>query len=334
MPASVKTIINLLKEMVAIEKSNKQYFKIRAYNTVIENLQHHFDDSNVIINEIEDLDEIEGVGKGIKKRIEEIIQNGSLEEVVENDETDALKLFQSIHGIGPVKAKWLIEKGARSIDDLKTKKAARIYKLNDSQLVGIKYHEEFQKRIDRDEMDKHNQFIYDVLGTLEEPARFNIAGSYRRGLPDSGDIDVILTSRDLETAQSLFNSFIKELQRVDYVTEVLALGDSKFMGVAKLPSNKKGISRRIDVMVCSPQQYPFALLYFTGSQSFNIGMRKHALKMGYSLSEYGLKPTDDEKANKANEKRLKTIKKERDIFDFLGIDYVKPTQRLRWNRKS
>ena len=330
MPASVKTIIKLLKEMVAIEKSNKQFFKIRAYTTVIENLTHHFDDQDTIIHKIQDLDEIEGVGKGIKKRIEEIILNGSLEEVADNDETDVLKLFQSIHGIGPVKAKWLVEKGARSLSDLRTKKAVLLYKLNDSQQVGIKYHEEFEKRIDRDEMDKHNQFIYDVLGTLEEPARYNIAGSYRRGLPDSGDIDVILTSRDLETAQSLFNSFIKELQRLNYVTDVLAYGDSKFMGVAKLP-NKKSISRRIDVMVCYPQQYPFALLYFTGSQSFNIGMRKHALKMGYSLSEYGLKPTDDEKANGANQKMLNRIKKERDIFDFLEIEYVKPTQRLRWN---
>jgi len=65
--------------------------------------------------------------------------------------------------------------------------------------------------------------------------------------------------------------------------------------------------------------YAFTLLYFTGSGQFNIEMRNHALSLGYSLSEYGLK----KKGKLIND----TFETEQDIFKFLGIKYIEPFER-------
>ena len=45
-------------------------------------------------------------------------------------------------------------------------------------------------------------------------------------------------------------------------------------------------------------------------------MRRHALKLGYSLNEHGFTP-----------EVLQNFKKEKDIFDFLELKYKTPIQR-------
>ena len=72
-----------------------------------------------------------------------------------------------------------------------------------------------------------------------------------------------------------------------------------YMGVIKLPETAdsgKRYHRRIDIKVYPPEQYAFALLYFTGSDHFNRSMRYYAKKLGwegnrrqgYSLSDKGI----------------------------------------------
>ena len=66
----------------------------------------------------------------------------------------------------------------------------------------------------------------------------------------------------------------------------LGYGSKKYFGICKY--GKNGINRRIDIMYTSPQEYPFAILYFTGSSNFNKKMREHALELGYSMNEHGM----------------------------------------------
>ena len=51
-------------------------------------------------------------------------------------------------------------------------------------------------------------------------------------------------------------------------------------------------------------------------------MRNHALSLGYSLSEYGLKKEGKFVYNKGE-----SFETEEDIFKFLGIKYIKPKHR-------
>ena len=90
------------------------------------------------------------------------------------------------------------------------------------------------------------------------------------------------------------------------------------MGVSRLGKNRK--ARRIDIMYTPPEEYAFGILYFTGSDDFNKDMRKYALQMGYTLNEHRIM--------EINTKKEITIEKEKDIFKFLGIPYVKPENRI------
>ena len=82
--------------------------------------------------------------------------------------------------------------------------------------------------------------------------------------------------------------------------------------------------RRIDFMLTQEHEYPFALLYFTGSGPFNVAMRNFALSKGYSLSEYGLKDANGKFVGDA-------FRTEEDIFEFLGLKYIPPEQRININ---
>ena len=53
--------------------------------------------------------------------------------------------------------------------------------------------------------------------------------------------------------------------------------------------------RRIDIMITKPEEYPFAIMYFTGSMEFNTMVRQKCLDRGLSLNEYSLKDNDTKK---------------------------------------
>src|SRR5690606_24070966 len=117
---------------------------------------------------------------------------------------------------------------------------------------------------------------------------WTIAGSYRRGEPQSGDIDILI-----ESSSVIDMNFILNLIE-DILPATLASGPTKFMGILRL--SDKFLGHRVDIRLIDPESYPYALMYFTGSQQFNILMRNHAIQLGYTLNEYGLYPLDDSPA--------------------------------------
>ena len=90
----------------------------------------------------------------------------------------------------------------------------------------------------------------------------------------------------------------------------------KFMGIAHCPNSKSFF--RFDIEFVPKNEYASALLYFTGSQNFNIMMRQDAKKQGFTLNQHGL----------YNNKGLVIhAKKEKEIFELLGLKYISPQMR-------
>ena len=147
-----------------------------------------------------------------------------------------------------------------------------------------------------------------------------MTGSYRRNLQDSGDIDILITHKDDPTDyETLFKKIVNLLIKDKYIVDTFALGNKKCMAICKLQAHD--IYRRIDLLYTRKQEFPFALLYFTGSQEFNIDMRNIALSKGYSLNEYGLKDKD------TDEFVDHKFESEHDVFEFLELEYVEPEAR-------
>ena len=89
--------------------------------------------------------------------------------------------------------------------------------------------------------------------------------------------------------------------------------------------------RRLDLKVYPPEEFAFALLYFTGSDHFNRSMRHYAKARGYSLSDHGIVHCQRLGGGAEDVRGTRNIfpdaKCEADVFAALGLQYVEPTLR-------
>ena len=307
-------ILNILRQKATAEADK---FRAIAFSKAIKAIE-----KLPAVTSLDDLTGVPGVGSGVKDRVAELFETGHLleaEEAKEEYSLDAYNVLQEVHGIGPAKARDLITKhGIKTIAQLQEKATANADLLTHAQTVGLTYIEDLKKRIPRAEMEKHEAYVRKML-----PKEFEmvVVGSYRRGLPTSGDFDVMITSPHLTelVAASHFQQFIDLLVDEGYLRGEFARGKHKFMGVSKLPRHQT--HRHVDLLLCKPDEYWYTILYFTGSDVFNVSMRRHALSKGYSLSEHGLKKMRD------GVPVPPAMNSEKDIFDFLGLAYVKPESR-------
>lgn len=311
-----QNIIEFLEILRKKEIAAKEPFKAKAYANVIKNIQ--------LLNEpvltIDDLKSVKGIGEKIRSKLKEYFETGivsEVENVLNNTNTDIIQELMKIHGIGPSKARVLVEEnGIKTIDDLKNNQ----HLLNDKQKIGIKYYEDFLERIPRKEMMVHYELLKNIIHNIDENFIFEVTGSFRRMASSSGDIDVLITHKnDPSNVEELFKSVVASLKKEKYITDVFAEGGKKCLAVCKLKRYKT--FRRIDLLYTNKKEYPFAILYFTGDAGFNVTMRQYCLNKGLSLSEHGLK---DEKTGKYIEHIFET---EKDIFDYLGLKYIEPKDR-------
>jgi DNA ligase (NAD+) len=309
-------IVKLLSELSSLMMKAGEPMKARAYQKAEEYILG-------LETELKSVDELRGkpgFGPTILSKIDEYLKTGTLG-IIERERAKPEYIFTNIYGVGPQKAKELVQKGITSLADLREKQGEA---LNKVQQVGLKYYEDILERIPRKEIDQYHT-VFEKAVQQGFSGKYEIVGSYRRGLQTSGDIDVIITSENPEN----FDIFLDRLIAEKVIVEVLSRGKSKCLVVAKIPSSDK--YRRVDFLYTSPKEYPFAVLYFTGSKAFNAVMRGHALKMGYSLNEHGFSKMSIKEGDKKETKGSvleKSFASERNIFDFLGLQYIDPVDRI------
>lgn len=293
---------------------------------------------------------VKGVGKGIIRRIDEILDTDDLAELskmrasaggagasasgssggIAKRAKVGEKGIIYVTGIGPVAAKKLETKGYVDIDGLRGGVASGDVKLTHHQKIGVKYYEDFLLRIPRAEIVAMEKILKKTLGAIGGAGGVHgsdkngeyileVCGSYRRGREDCGDIDVLITYKGMKDFNPDFMKYyVGSLADIGFIIDKLTVNiKTKFMGVCKL--NSKSPARRIDIRAVPYHCFYPALIYFTGSKDFNIEIRRKALEKGYSLSEYGFKKVDDGS--------LMSFDSEGDIFKFLGLDFVDPTDR-------
>jgi NAD-dependent DNA ligase/DNA polymerase/3'-5' exonuclease PolX len=310
--------IDILSELTDIMVSKGDPFRAKAYRDAVEVIIKYDGD----INTVNQLEGKKGIGKTMLTKLNEYIETGTLQ-ILEKERKNPITVLTKVHGIGPKKAKQLVDIGIESIDDLKKNQTKNEIDelLTDNIKLGIKYFDDIEKRIPREEIKKYKS-IFDNLfneNTSLVDTQFDIVGSYRRGNKTSGDIDIIITNN--KNNKEIFKNVIDILIEKKIIIEVLSLGKVKSLTICKLPNETP---RRVDFLYSPPDEYYFALLYFTGSKVFNTLQRQRALDLGYTLNEHGLhKINKGVKGDKVNQK----FTSEKSIFDFLEMEYCPPEKR-------
>ena len=179
--------IKILGELTTLMTKQGEIFRARAYKTA-QNAIMQFPDS--IYSPDKQLKNIPGIGSTILTKLNEFIETGTLS-ILEREKTNPLNLFTDIYGVGPKKAKELVDMGISTIDELRQHKN----QLNDKQQIGLEYYEDLIKRIPRKEIDDFKE-MFELAFNEVAPhgSTFEIVGSYRRGALSSGDIDIIITN--------------------------------------------------------------------------------------------------------------------------------------------
>ncbi|XP_025051052.1 DNA polymerase lambda isoform X3 [Alligator sinensis] len=157
-------------------------------------------------------------------------------------------------------------------------------------------------------------------------------GSYRRGKPSCGDVDVLVTHPDGHSHRGIFAKLLNSLRRSGFLTDDLVSQEDgsqkKYLGVCRLPGPGRH-HRRLDIIVVPYAEFGCALLYFTGSAHFNRSMRALAKTKGMSLSEHALSTAvvRGPGGTKLAPGFALPTPTERDVFAVLGLPYREPPER-------
>jgi len=303
--------IDLMERLSDIMLKQGEPFRARAYQKAQETIMAFPND----IKSPSQLKGMQGIGSTIMEKLEEYTKTGTLK-VLEREKNNPVNILSEVYGIGPKKAKELVDAGITTIEELRENQ----HLLNDIQKVGLQYYEDILKRIPRSEIDDYKTIFEKTFEKVSTPnSHFEIVGSYRRGAQSSGDIDVIITSDN----NKVFTNFINTLIANGVITNVLSNGPTKCLVIAKIPSSDA--YRRVDFLYSSQYEYPFSVLYFTGSKIFNTVMRHQALSMGLTMNEHGLYKMI---GKTKGEKVAHVFRDERDIFDYLNMEYKQPHERI------
>lgn len=253
-----------------------------------------------------------------------------LDELLSQPDIKAWLSFDKILGFGPSTIRGLVAANILTRADLIDAVKRQKIELTRTQDLGLRFFDDLQRKIPREDVALISEQVFVEIyraahEVLEQNERILVvtAGSYRRQARESSDIDILIapdsqparkrTARSAEFGRGLLQQIHKQISQLPAFIDVIMIGNQKYSFLYRFHWVVS-----IDIIYVPREAYFAALLYFTGSQSFNIWMRELCKKKGYSLNQYGLTASDGS---------VIQLKSEEHLFEILGIPYIPPQNR-------
>ncbi|MBI5411674.1 hypothetical protein HZA43_00685 [Candidatus Peregrinibacteria bacterium] len=292
-------------------------FKIRAYRKAAENIRNA-PPITVKRQNIESFRKIPGVGDAIAEKMMQYVRKGEISalEQLRTAIPQTVRDLLAIPYLGPKRVrdlyltlgiqskKELIEKAKKGeLDNLRGFGPVLVQRILDAIGTG----QEKKRRHPRREVEPIAETLVESLKKIRGVKNVMACGSYRRGAPDVGDLDILVLGE--KAAAAAEKMIKKKFPRL----AILASGGTKRAFVI-FPQNLQ-----VDIRFVEADAWGAALLYFTGNKDYNVMIRKKAIEHGWTLNEYGLfdNQTSERVAGKT----------EKEIFKKLGLPYRTPEKR-------
>ncbi|MBN1258668.1 hypothetical protein JXA05_02835 [Candidatus Peregrinibacteria bacterium] len=306
---------NEIADLMSLLQENP--FKIIAYRTAARRIKESFERITKKNASKEKFMEIPRIGTALAEKMMEYIRTKKIRylEKLRKQIPKPVRDLLGIPHLGPKRVRELfINLGIKSKKDLvKAAKNGKMDglpgfgpKLVEGILQGIKTGQKKKKRHSRSEVAPIGKKLTAILKRIKGATHVDIGGSYRRGSPTVGDLDILVVGPK-NAARKAEKAVAKEFKNLT----MLASGETKVAFVI-FPQNLQ-----VDIRFVPEESYGAALLYFTGSKEHNVIMRKRAIGLGYLLNEYGLFKQGEYVAGAT----------EQEVFDKLGMKYVAPEKR-------
>lgn len=288
-------IAELLRNVASayqFKDQNKYKFQIIAYNRAADSVEHSTSELKDLWDDGK-LDDVPSIGSSIAKHLDEIFRTGKskhFDELMKDIPKDAFTLMV-LPKVGLKTAMKMIEELPKTELQEKIKEAQKL-----------------QNKVKRHLLSYAENIASSVVEWIQnEPSveKIDVLGSLRRRVSTVGDIDIaVATNKPIEVIERFvkYPNIQKVIEKGDVTSSIL------------LPNNVQ-----VDILVMNPESYGNALQHFTGSKNHNIALREYSKKLGYSMSEHGIKNIKTGK--------MTGIKTEKELYEFLGLKYVEPELR-------
>jgi DNA polymerase/3'-5' exonuclease PolX len=346
-------IIHILTLVKDYYKDQNDKFRFKTYERAIYQIKK-WDKPIIKGNE---LSHLEGIGKGMIEKIDTIISSGTLPIIKEknikttNTNTNNKKTKKNNENNNEVKT--ILGFNKKIINNIKNKHNARTIsdfrkvirdmdsniKLTHIQTLGLKYYEDLNDLIPRNEITYLGNKIKTLIENIDSKYTMMISGSYPSYSREySKDIDIIVVRNKGEPYSGELKNIIDNMDNISHMKsgkgngnrmtiETISLGERKFMGLIHSTMSNK--MRHIDIRLTSLEELPYTWLYYSSGKIFNKLIREKLKKKGYKLNEYGLYKNNVKVEIEGIEiEGIEKIEKvEREIFKIADMEYKSVRER-------
>ncbi|WP_049417333.1 DNA polymerase/3'-5' exonuclease PolX [Staphylococcus hominis] len=310
-----KDVIQLLEKIaIYMELNGENTFKVSAYRKAAQSLE--IDERS--LDEIKDITELKGIGKGVGEVISEYRETGTSSTLKELQRLvpEGLISLMKIQGLGSKKiAKLYKELNITDKESLQEAcEAGKVSELSgfakkteQNILEAVKALGAKKDHYSIDLMRHLNKDIMTYLEQLEEVEHYSEAGSFRRYKEVSKDLDYIISTRHpLHVQQHLLN--------IPNKVKEVAVGETKVSLELEYDDETIGV----DFRLVEPEAFYHTLQHFTGSKDHNIRIRQLAKAQNEKVSEYGIEQQDG---------TLLQFQSEAEIYQHFGRHWIAPAMR-------
>ena len=299
-----------------LELAGESDFRTRAYHNGSRILKQFTGDFDAHVRN-GTLGKINGIGDALADKITTLVETGSLKylnDLRAKTPPGLLELLR-IPSLGPKKAKALHDElHIDSIDKLKAAcENGDVAKLKgfgaktaSKLLEGITFLGSVADRTRWRDAEPIAAVFENQLQALPTVARLEVCGSFRRRQETVKDIDIVVSSTEPNAVMDAFVGLPEVIRVTNH-------GSTKSSVVAQVVDGSRTTIMKVDLRVVTDEQYPFAVLHFTGSKNHNIKLRQRANERDWTLNEYGPAPTK--------------CSTEADIYQALGLPFILPEMR-------
>jgi len=314
----IADFLEQIATLLELKQENK--FKIRAYRMAAAKIRE-IGTTLAKITQIQELENIPGIGKSLAEKIWEIIHTQDCafyRELVQEMPLGLLDLLR-IEGLGPKRVMQLHQTlGIQDVAQLQL--ALNQGKLADLPGFGKKIIAKIeqglihaQERASRFPLYQVLELAKEIVGQLRQipgVVQVEIAGSVRRWKETAKDLDILATG-PAHLSEHVMDIFA----RLPQVSEVILKGSTK-------TTVKLRLGIQVDLRFVDPDCFGASMQYFTGSKEHNVALRTLAKAKRLKISEYGLFQINDQ----GSEIKI-AGDQETSVYQCLGLAYIEPELR-------
>lgn len=317
----LSTVLDFISGVLALKGEDR--FRVRAYQNAAAAVDQHPEQLWELFRTHQNLDDVPAIGRTLVEKLTELFTTGNIVAFQKyvHDIPAGVWALTPVHGIGVKRAYKLattfhLDKEETALSELIAK--AQAGEIRNLEGFGEKSEQELlealQNHVVRDRIHRSvaapiaHQLITELL---KSPAiqKAEALGSLRRETPTVGDIDIGIATNNIGSVKTFVKN-MKSVKRViiegDQVLRVMLTND-----------------HQVDIKASPLEAWGSFLQHYTGSKEHNIKLREFALRQGKSLSEHGIKETDEQGFS-----ILKKFTSEEAFYAHLGLDWIKPQDRV------